>query len=114
VTDCLFCCIVAGEIPADIVYQDEDVIAIRDIQPQAPTHVLVIPRRHIPTLSDLTADDLDLAGHLTLVAARVAADEGVAESGYRTVVNNRRDANQTVNHIHVHVLGGRAMGWPPG
>lgn len=113
-TDCLFCRIVAGEIPADIVYQDEDLIAFRDINPEAPVHDLVIPRKHLAGLSDAGEADRALLGSLCLAAARVAAMEGVDESGYRTIVNRGADANQTVHHLHMHVMGGRRMGWPPG
>ena len=109
--DCLFCRIVAGEIPAQIVYQDENAIAFRDINPQAPVHVLVIPRKHIPAIADLGGED---CSHLMEAINRVARQEGVAESGYRVVTNCGPDAQQTVFHLHWHVLGGRAMGWPPG
>ena len=102
-----------GEIPADIVYQDEDTIAFRDIAPQAPVHVLVIPRRHVDNLEAAAADP-SLLSHVLSTVVRVARREGVSDSGFRTVANTGRDANQTVHHLHVHVLGGRAMGWPPG
>ncbi|AOV17279.1 histidine triad nucleotide-binding protein [Acidihalobacter aeolianus] len=113
-SDCLFCRIVAGEIPAEPVYQDEDVLAFRDINPQAPLHVLVVPRRHIATLNDLTPDDAGVVGTMHLAAARIAAEHGLAEAGYRTVFNCNEQAGQTVFHLHLHVLGGRALGWPPG
>lgn len=113
-SDCLFCRIVAGEIPVEPVYQDEEVFAFRDINPQAPLHVLVVPRRHIATLNDLEAGDETLVGHLHRVAARIAADHGLAEPGYRTVFNCNEQAGQTVFHLHLHLLGGRALGWPPG
>lgn len=113
-TDCLFCKIVLGEVPAAIVYQDEDTIAFRDIEPQAPTHVLVIPRRHIAGLDELDETDIPLMGRLTHAATRVAELEGVATSGFRSVVNTGPNARQTVRHLHVHVLGGRLMDWPPG
>lgn len=112
--DCIFCKIVAGEIPADIVYQDELVVAFRDLSPQAPTHVLVIPRRHISSLNELKPDDEGLIGHLFTAAAKIARAEGIAETGYRTVINCNEDGGQTVFHIHLHLLGGRAMTWPPG
>ena len=112
--DCLFCKMVAGEIKADTVYEDENVLAFRDISPQAPMHVLVIPKRHISTLNDLAEDDAQLAGQLTLAAAKVAEQEGVADSGYRTVMNCNADGGQTVFHIHMHVLAGRNLTWPPG
>ena len=113
-TDCLFCKMVAGEIKPDTVYEDENVLAFRDISPQAPMHVLVIPKRHISTLNDLAEDDAQLAGQLTLAAAKVAEQEGVADSGYRTVMNCNADGGQTVFHIHMHVLAGRNLIWPPG
>lgn len=112
--DCLFCRIAAGDLPADIVLQDNDVVAFRDISPKAPTHVLVIPRKHIATLNDLEITDAELVGKLYLAASRIAADEGIAEKGYRTVINCNADAGQAVFHIHLHLLGGRPMSWPPG
>jgi histidine triad (HIT) family protein len=110
--DCLFCRIVRKEIPANVVAESDDYVVIRDVNPQAPVHVLVIPRAHVPTLND--ADDAKLLGRLSLAAAKVAKDEGIAEAGYRMVINTNRGAGQTVFHIHVHVLGGRPMTWPPG
>jgi histidine triad (HIT) family protein len=112
--DCLFCKILAGEIPADIVYESESAIAFRDINPQAPTHVLVIPRKHIATINDLDEADRSLVGDLYLAAQQIAAEERVAESGYRAVMNCNEGAGQSVFHIHLHVLGGRALTWPPG
>ena len=109
---CLFCRIVAGEIPAKLVAETPECIAFRDINPQAPTHVLVIPREHVDSLSDTT--DPALVGRLSLLAADIARQEGIAERGYRTVINTGPDAGQTVRHIHLHLLGGREMGWPPG
>ena len=106
--------IAAGEIPSTIVFQNDELIAFRDINPQAPTHVLVIPRTHRETPGDLGADDEALMGRVVRAAAEVARQEGIANSGYRLIVNAGPDANQTVPHIHVHVLGGRTMGWPPG
>ena len=111
---CLFCKIISGEIPGKFVHQDERCVVIRDINPQAPTHVLVVPREHIESLDDAAQKDEALLGHLLRVAARVANDEGHGESGYRTVVNNGAGAGQSVFHLHVHVLGGRPMNWPPG
>lgn len=111
---CLFCRIVAQEIPADLVHQDDRAIVIRDLNPQAPTHLLVIPREHIESLDDASQKDESLLGHLLRVAARVANAEGLAEGGYRTVINNGAGAGQSVFHLHVHVLGGRTMNWPPG
>lgn len=112
--DTIFARIAAGEIPADIVYQDEDVVAFRDVNPQAPVHFLVIPRKPIPTLNDLTPEDASLVGKLFLAAREVAEQEGIAASGYRTVINCNAQAGQTVFHVHLHVLGGRPMRWPPG
>jgi histidine triad (HIT) family protein len=111
---CLFCRIVAGEIPADIVHQDDRSVVIRDLNPQAPVHLLVIPREHIDSLDDASQKDEGLLGHLLRVAAKVANAEGLAEAGYRAVINNGAGAGQSVFHLHVHVLGGRTMNWPPG
>ena len=111
---CLFCQIIAGEIPGELVHQDERCVVIRDINPQAPTHVLVIPREHLDSLDDASQKDEALLGHLLRVGARIANDEGHAESGYRTVINNGSRAGQSVFHLHVHVLAGRTMHWPPG
>lgn len=113
-TDCLFCRIAAGRIPATIVHEDDAVIAFRDIAPHAPTHLLVIPRRHIRSAVELTDDDGPLLGRMFAVAADLARSEGVAEDGYRLVTNIGRWGGQTVEHLHVHLLGGRALGWPPG
>jgi histidine triad (HIT) family protein len=113
-TDCLFCRIIAGEIPSEIVHQDERAVAIRDINPQAPTHVLIIPREHIESLNDISQRDESLLGHLQRVAARIANDAGHADTGYRTVINTGAGAGQSVFHLHVHLLGGRPMHWPPG
>lgn len=112
--DCLFCKIAQQQIPAQIIYQDEQVVAFRDISPQAPVHALVIPKRHITTLNDIGPDDANLLGHMIVTAQKVAADEGVDETGFRLAMNCNRDGGQTVYHIHMHVLGGRAMHWPPG
>jgi histidine triad (HIT) family protein len=112
--DCLFCRIVAGEIPADIVYQDERSLAFRDINPQSPVHVLVIPRDHLESLDEAARNDEVLLGHLLRVAARVANEQGLSESGYRTVINTGAGAGQSIFHLHLHVLGGRALAWPPG
>jgi histidine triad (HIT) family protein len=111
---CLFCSIVAGDIPATIVFENDELLAFRDINPQAPTHVLIIPRVHREHPGELTSQDEALMGRVIRVASEIARQEGIADSGYRLVVNAGPDANQTVPHIHVHVLGGRAMGWPPG
>jgi len=113
-SDCLFCKFVAGEIKPDLVYEDDELLAFRDINPQAPLHVLVIPKRHIATLNDLGQADAPLLGRMLLAAKRIATDEGVAEAGYRTLINCNAEAGQTVFHIHLHLLGGRPMHWPPG
>ena len=110
---CLFCKIVAGEIPSKKVFEDDLTYAFRDINPQAPTHVLVVPRKHIASLAETDAADQELIGYLHLVAARIANSEGLS-NGFRTVINTGADGGQTVDHLHVHLLGGRAMGWPPG
>lgn len=112
--DCLFCKIVDGDIPADIVYENDSLIAFRDISPKAPTHILLIPRRHIATMNDLQESDIAIAGELFTTGARIAADEGLAEDGYRVVMNCNEAAGQSVFHIHLHLLGGRPMSWPPG
>jgi len=114
VADCLFCRIAAGDIPADIVHADERMIAFRDINPQAPMHVLVVPRRHIATLDDLSPDDDQLVGEMMRRAAALARESGYADRGYRTVFNCNAEAGQTVFHIHLHVIGGRSLTWPPG
>ncbi|ADC61375.1 histidine triad nucleotide-binding protein [Allochromatium vinosum] len=113
-SDTIFGKIASGEIAADLVYKDEDVVAFRDISPQAPTHLLVIPRKPIPTLDAAGPEDAALLGKLLLVAAQVAREAGIAERGYRTVINCNAEAGQTVFHLHLHVLGGRPMQWPPG
>ena len=113
-SDCLFCKIVAGEIPAELVYESDTAVAFRDINPQAPTHVLVIPRKHISTINDITSDDETIVGSLYTAAREMAAAEGIADDGYRAVMNCNEGAGQSVFHIHLHVLGGRAMSWPPG
>lgn len=113
-TDCLFCKMVTGAIQPNKVYEDTDVLAFNDINPQAPVHVLIIPKRHIPTANDLTDADAIVIGKLFLVGRKIAAELGIAESGYRLVNNCGTDAGQTVWHLHLHILGGRALGWPPG
>ncbi len=112
--DCIFCKIAAGEIPAELVYEDDSVVGFRDLNPQAPTHVLIIPRRHIATLNDLNSDDEALMGRLFFAAKEIAAREGFAEAGYRTLVNCNEAGGQSVFHVHLHLLGGRMMHWPPG
>ena len=111
---CLFCQIVSREIPGSIVYEDDRVLAFNDINPQAPTHVLIVPKRHIASLNELTADDDDLIGELVRRAAAIAKERGHSAGGYRVVFNTNRDAGQTVFHIHLHLLGGRSLHWPPG
>lgn len=112
--DCMFCRIVDGEIPAEIIYQSESAIAFRDINPQAPTHVLIIPRRHISTMNDLNSEDKELVGSLFLAAKEIAQQEGLADDGYRVVMNCGEEAGQSVFHIHLHLLAGRVLNWPPG
>ena len=112
--DCLFCKMVSGEILPDVVFEDDDVLAFRDVNPQAPLHVLVIPKNHIPTVNDLTPEHAGLVGKMYLAARQIAADAGVAEPCYRMVMNCNPEAGQSVYHIHLHVLGGRPMNWPPG
>jgi len=112
--NCLFCKMVSGEIKPNLVYDDADVMAFNDINPQAPVHALVIPKRHIATLNDTTADDAGLLGKLMNTATQIAREAGVADGGYRVVMNCNPDAGQSVFHIHLHVLGGRHMRWPPG
>lgn len=113
-TDCLFCKIAEGKIPARIVHQDEDTVAFEDINPQAPFHVLVVPRRHVATLNDLVREDDRVMGKLLRVAASLAREKGCAESGYRVLMNTNAEGGQVVFHVHMHVMGGRQMGWPPG
>jgi histidine triad (HIT) family protein len=114
VPDCLFCKIIEGQVPGALVYQDERVVVIKDINPQAPMHVLVVPRRHIATLNDLMPEDDGLVGEMIRRGAAIAAEHGHSERGYRTVFNCNAGAGQTVFHIHLHVLGGRTFCWPPG
>ncbi len=111
---CLFCKITAKQIPAKTVYEDQLAVAFEDINPQAPVHILVVPRKHIPDISSMTDADRELVGHLFWVAAKLASEKGLTGGGYRMVINNGREAGQTVFHIHLHLLGGRVFGWPPG
>jgi histidine triad (HIT) family protein len=111
---CIFCKIASKEIPSDSVYEDGDFLAFRDINPTAPTHILIIPRKHIATINDLEAADAQLAGRMIVLARDLAAREGLSEKGYRLVFNCQEGAGQSVWHIHLHLLGGRAMQWPPG
>ena len=113
-TDCLFCKIIAHEIPASIVYEDDRILAFNDINPQAPTHVLLVPKRHIATLNELSPDDDQMVGELVRRAAAIAKERGISADGFRTLFNTNREAGQTVFHIHLHLLGGRTMHWPPG
>jgi histidine triad (HIT) family protein len=112
-SNCLFCKIVAGEIPAKRLYEDDTLLAFADVNPQAPVHLLVIPKQHLTSLAEATAEQQALLGHLLLQAAHIARDAGLA-SGYRLVVNTGADGGQTVGHLHLHILGGRPMHWPPG
>ncbi|MGI9234905.1 MAG: histidine triad nucleotide-binding protein [Woeseiaceae bacterium] len=112
--DCLFCKILSGDIPADVIFESDTVIAFRDINPKAPTHALVIPRKHIATINDVREEDEKIVGSLYSAAKDVAAAEGISEVGYRAVMNCNEAAGQTVFHIHLHLLGGRELGWPPG
>jgi len=113
-TDDLFLKIINRQIPAEIVYETEDILAFRDINPQAPYHVLIIPKEHIPTINDVAQDHAELIGRMFLVAAELAEQEGIAEDGYRVVMNCNKAGGQAVYHIHLHLLGGRQMNWPPG
>jgi histidine triad (HIT) family protein len=113
-TDCIFCKIIAGEIPSTQIYADQTVIAFRDINPVAPTHVLIIPRKHIETVNDLTPEDESLVGHLFTTAGKIAESEGIAESGYRLIINCGSDGGQVVYHLHVHLIGGQRMQHPMG
>jgi histidine triad (HIT) family protein len=113
-TNCLFCKIVNREIPGSIVFEDERLLAFNDINPQAPTHILIVPKRHIGSLNDLTAEDDQVIGELVRRAAVLARERGISAGGFRTVFNTNRDAGQTVFHIHLHLLGGRSLHWPPG
>jgi histidine triad (HIT) family protein len=113
-TDCLFCKMVNGSIKPDMVYENDAMLAFKDINPQAPVHVLVVPKKHIATLNDLEPEHDVLVGEMYLTAKKVAEKLGIAESGYRTVMNCNEGAGQSVFHLHLHVLGGRQMGWPPG
>ena len=112
--ECLFCKMVAGEIKPDIVLETPSLIAFRDIHPQAPTHVLIVPRKHFPTLNDVPGVEAGIMGEMLLAAQKIAKQEGIAESGYRLVMNCNADGGQTVFHIHMHLLGGRRISWPPG
>ncbi|MBP2653866.1 MAG: Purine nucleoside phosphoramidase [Firmicutes bacterium] len=112
--DCIFCKIVNRDIPAKIIYEDEYVIAFPDVSPAAPVHILVIPKRHIPNLTEVSPEDAALMGHIMTTIPKIAAEAGLADNGFRTVINTKDDGGQTVHHLHCHVLGGRFMKWPPG
>lgn len=113
-SDCLFCKILQDEIPAEFVYESEHAVAFRDISPQAPTHILIIPRKHIATINDIAAEDAEVIGNLFLAAKQIALQEGLDDAGYRVVMNCNEAAGQTVFHLHLHLLGGRRLSWPPG
>jgi histidine triad (HIT) family protein len=112
--DCIFCKVATGEIDSKKVYEDADVVAFHDINKKAPVHILIIPRRHIATLLDISSDDLGLIGKIVAIATQLAKEHGISESGFRLVMNCNKDAGQSVDHIHMHLLGGRPLGWPPG
>ena len=111
---CLFCKIAAGEIPTKLIYQDDDIVAFNDIAPQAPHHILIIPRKHIATINDIQTEDAELLGKMVLVAKKMAAELAISDTGFRILMNCNRHGGQAVYHIHLHLLGGRQMGWPPG
>jgi len=113
-TDCLFCKISNGQIPAKIVYQDDKTMAFDDIHPEAPVHVIIIPKKHIPSIPDITDEDQDIMGYLYLVVNRIAIDKSLTEDGFRLVINCGKSGGQDIPHIHIHMLGGRLFGWPPG
>ena len=113
-SECIFCRIIQKQIPARIVYEDESVVAFEDINPQAPVHILVIPKKHIPTALDIGPEDHSLIGHIFTTAGNIARERGIADSGFRLVMNTNPDSGQEVYHIHLHMLGGRPMHWPPG
>jgi histidine triad (HIT) family protein len=113
-SECIFCDIISGKIPAQIVFENEEITAIKDITPQAPTHILVLPKKHIPTLLELNEEDEKLIGKMVMVASRLAKEYNIDSKGFRLVFNCNKDAGQSVYHIHMHLLGGRRMGWPPG
>ena len=113
-SDCLFCRIIGKEIPASVIYEDDQLLVFNDINPQAPLHALVIPKRHIPTLNDVSSGDATIVGDMVRRAAAIAREKGYADRGFRTVFNTNADAGQTVFHIHLHLLAGRGLSWPPG
>lgn len=113
-SSCIFCKIISKEIPSKIVYEDEEVLSFYDINPQAPVHLLLIPKKHIPSLAEISESDQTILGKLLFSASKIAKKVGISEDGYRLVINTNRDAQQTVFHIHIHIIGGRPMSWPPG
>ncbi|AZO95005.1 HIT domain-containing protein [Iocasia frigidifontis] len=113
-SDCIFCKIASGEMDTKLLYEDERVVVFSDIDPQAPVHLLIIPKKHISTLLDISAEDQDLIGYIYMIAAKLARENGIAEDGFRVVSNCNEDGGQSVYHIHFHLLGGRSMQWPPG
>lgn len=113
-SDCLFCGIVEGQVKADVLYRDESVVAFRDIRPRAPVHILIVPRKHVASILDLEVNDQIAIGQIFVVIAKLAREQGIAESGFRVAVNSGPDAGQTVFHLHFHLMGGRHFGWPPG
>ncbi|NIM05206.1 MAG: HIT domain-containing protein [Armatimonadetes bacterium] len=113
-TDCIFCKVASGEIDSKKVYEDSDIVAFHDINKKAPVHILIIPREHIPSLLDMDTEKQALLGQMNSIAIRLAKEHGVAESGFRLVLNCNQDAGQSIDHVHLHLLGGRPMGWPPG
>lgn len=113
-SNCIFCKIVNKELPAEIAYEDDKVLAFKDLSPQAPTHLLIIPKKHISTMNDIQDEDVALIGHIKLTAAKIAKELGFADAGYRVVMNCNEDGGQTVYHIHLHLLAGRSLAWPPG
>ena len=112
--ECLFCSIIEGKVKGEIVYQDESVLAFKDIRPEAPVHILIVPRKHIESVSRLQSQDVQIVGAIFMIAAKLAKEFDIAKTGYRVVVNNGADAGQSVFHLHYHLLGGRPMRWPPG
>lgn len=112
--DCIFCNIVSGKTAATIIYKDSEIIAFDDLFPKAPQHKLIIPRKHISTINDITEEDSKLIGHMAIVAKKLAKELGIAESGYRVLMNCNADAGQVIFHLHMHLLGGRSLKWPPG
>jgi len=113
-TDCIFCKVANGEIDSKNVYKDDEIVAFHDINKKAPVHIIIIPRKHIPSLLDISTEDVQLIGKMHIIAGQLAKEQGIAESGFRLVLNCNKDAGQSVEHVHMHLMGGRPMGWPPG